>query len=175
MTKRAPASPYSADARRPVCAAENAALDIVGSTLPSRPASPTMSMPGMMLKVIVPPKEGSGEAVDGRPLMESPPNPSSDARSCAVAVTGAAASTTTNGRTLERCLMMTPLARAGARMPAARVVPFDRRGLRAGDATRCDMLPVLSSAIDNIEQRPRMNFRAEAFAHEFLRPARIAA
>ena len=55
---------------------------------------------------------------------------------------------------------MTPLARAGARIPAARVVPFDRRVLCARDATRCDMLPVLSSAIDNIEQRLRMNFCA---------------
>ena len=70
--------------------------------------------------------------------------------------------------------MMTLLARAGARMPAARVVPFDRRVLCASDTARCDMLPVLSSAIDNIEQRLRMKFRAEASAHEFLCPARMA-
>jgi len=70
--------------------------------------------------------------------------------------------------------MMTPLARAGARTPAARLVPFDRRALCVSDATRCDMLSVLSSAIDNTERRLRMNFRAEAFAHEFLCPAKMA-
>jgi hypothetical protein len=46
--------------------------------------------------------------------------------------------------------------------------------LCVSDATRCDPLPVLSSAIDNAEQRLRMNLRAEAFAHEFLGPARMA-
>jgi hypothetical protein len=46
---------------------------------------------------------------------------------------------------------MTPLARAGAPVPAARVVPFGRGGLCVNDVVRPCVLPLLSSANDNTE------------------------